>query len=249
MQAFTSMKKVKIYLVVLFLLITAFSCQQKRPDFRNIIWKNSENENGISFSISETTKGEKGELIIQYYGWLNNNKFVTDTLDELSKNTDTIFTKTISDEHYLKQLPKGSNGYIKLDIDDYFLNAFSNATHYILFYPGNTDIVNLNKDSLTLASMNLFKAVKIITQDEAADEFSKNYPDLEWKHFLDSNPLPSSIELTLKRDIYLADKMDSVKTVLAKLFPGVDLSPTFNTEKLGLKPGKKKSIIYRFTIL
>jgi len=241
------MSRVNIYLAVL--LITAFSCKQKQPDFHNMAWKDSGNADGIYFCISDSTKGETGKLSIQYKGWLNSSRFVTDTLDDLVKNADTIFTKAITDVPNLKQLPLGSKGYIKLDLDDFFLHGLLNTTHYMLFYPVNTDSNHLKKDSLTLASMNLFKSVEIITRDEAAEKFSKNYPDMEWKKYLDSNPLPSSIELSLKKELLLAGKMDSVKNVLNKLFPAVDLSVILNNADILLNPAKKKSVIYSFTVL
>ncbi len=243
------MKKINSNLVLFLSPAIFFSCYSNQPDFSKITWTPSGNDDGISYSISKTAQGEKGQLKIEYTGLLNGDKFEPDSLSDLRMIADTLFTIAIYNEGYLKQLSKGSRGYIKLDVDNYFQNAASAGSHYMLFYPGYTSISDLKNDSLKLLALNLFKKINIVTQEEAADEFSKNNPDTEWRKFLDSNPLPQSIDLTLKKEIFLAGKLDSITDVLTKLFPDADLSSTFLNKNEYLKPGKKKAIVYSFTVL
>lgn len=250
MQTSASMKKMNSCLLFFLSSILFFSCSSNQPDFSKMTWISSGNDDGISYSILKTTPGEKGQPGIKYTGLLNGDKFEPDSLSNLSRIiADTSFISAISNEAFLKRLSKGSEGYIKLDIEDYFQNAASTASHYIFFYPPYTSISDLKNDSIKLLALNLFKKINIVTQDEAADEFSKNSPDIEWRKFLDSNPLPQSIDLTLKKEIFRAGKLDSVKDVLTKLFPDGDLSSTFANKNDYLKPATKKSIIYSFTVL
>ena len=78
-----------------------------------MIWTPLGNDDGISFNISKTTQGEKGQLYIKYTGLLSNDKFEPDSSSDLREIADTLFAKTISNQDHLKQLSKGSKRRIK----------------------------------------------------------------------------------------------------------------------------------------
>jgi len=242
------MTRVRSYAPVLFVIIV-FSCSSGQQDLNKIAWKNAVADNGISFSISETGRGQVGKLDIQFAGWQIGNKLVQDTLDDIPPLIDSLFLGSITEEKHLAELPKGSTGYIRVNAAEYFGQVFSRLSHYTLYYTGIMDIDDLRRDSAKLIGMNLFDKVEVITADEAIEAYSKNNPDMEWKHFLETNPLPSSIALVLHKELYFNNDLDSIRDILKKYFPQAELTTHYGVKAKEIKNKKKNLYIYRFTVL
>ncbi len=248
MPSFTSMIKPLKYLSSLFLLLLVCSCRNTNPDFSSIRWTKAAEPDGIQFYISKKGNGEKARLHFQYLGWLDNNKFIQETPTNNTAYLDSMVRMAATEPGSLPMLEKGSEGYIKFNPEDYLQDMYSKTSHFVLFYSAYMSSEDLRKDSLALGGMKFFKTIKVTSALQAAEEFSKNYPDIKWQDYLDSNPLPASVTLTVRKDLYQAGKMDSIKKLLEKQFPNTELSESLYEPKQLLIPGKKKNLIFRFTV-
>ncbi|WP_462222091.1 cell division protein FtsX [Ferruginibacter sp.] len=88
-------------------------------------------------------------------------------------------------------------------------------------------------DSLStfISSIPYAKDVKYVTKEMAAKEWNEAN-DTTWKKFLDSNPLPESIDFYIKADYVQKDSLNVLSNELVNNFPGVVKEFQFPTETI-----------------
>ncbi len=244
------MKILYSYYSLFLLAILLFSCRSRQTNFHTISWTESGSNNGISYSIN-TGNGGKGIPDIQFAGWLIGEKlFLPDSLNEIPPEMDSMFVLPLQNDSNLLKLQKGSIGYIKVDLEKCYLHGLSMINQYTLFYHGSPTANELIKDSVTLTGMGLFEQVDVVTKEEAISSYaSVNGSDTAWINLLETNPLPSSIGLRLRKDLFFDKRVDSVKQILQNSFPELELT-ALSDGKMGLPSfGKKKILIYHFSVL
>jgi hypothetical protein len=239
------MKLIRSYPVRLFITTVVFSACSGNDE---IAWKDSGNNDGIYISISENGKEGTGKTDIQFAGRLVRDRLVKGWPSNIPVTLDSMFKKKIASQMILKQLGKGASGYAKLDMEAYFMNVFAKLRHYSLYYAGDPGVKDLWKDSVRLAEMNVFDKIELLPEDKSSEDLGKQDPDLEWQALLQNNPLPSSIDLTLKKQLFLDNKFDSVRDLLKERFPKAELSFYTDEGFQDIMYGRTRVFVYKFKV-
>ncbi|MGG9960794.1 permease-like cell division protein FtsX [Ferruginibacter sp. SUN106] len=235
----------KICLVVF--ICWLYSCHTKNS-IDSSKWQMLDSFRGLSYSITETGKGEKGDISIKYFGWKKDDKVISDTAAERQFIVEQLITPALMANEKIKQLPKGTTGYISINTSDFFQQNYTDIRHYTLFFSGVVADKTLKEDSLKLESMNVFKRIEIINSAKALDKFTEDN-DTTWKSFIKSNPLPASIELTLKKEFLTKEKYDSIKNILSELLPVSEIQLPYVNGLLDAENGIiKQELVYKFVI-
>jgi FtsX extracellular domain len=232
---------------LLLLTIVFFSCHNNKVNVADFEWKSLDSARGIFYSVAEPGKGEKGSISVTYFGW-GDSTIRKDTSEEYQKLYDLLIAPLIKDKKEWIGLPKGSSGYLKVATEDFYRQLLAELKHYTLFLSTSVTADNLLKDSLQLASLRLFKHIEITTQDEAIKKYTESVNDTSWKEFIPENPLPASIELTLKPEFLSKDKSDSAERILARFFPSATIQSAVNKTFSAFFEKLKKVIVFKFVV-
>ncbi len=86
----------------------------------------------------------------------------------------------------------------------------------------NRDATKKQIDSLQnfVATQNYIKSVEYVTKEKAIKKFEADN-DTTWRQFINSNPLPESIDFYVKASHVQADSLRKISTILESTFPGV----------------------------
>ncbi len=205
---------------------------------------------GLSYRITETGKGERGDLSIKYFGWKKDDKVLQDTAAEPQFLVEQLITPELTGNKEIKRLPRGTTGFISINTGILFQQAYSEIRHYTLFFSGQlTAEKRLKEDSVKLESLGVFRKINILSSEKALDKFTEDNKDTTWKTFIKSNPLPASIELTLKKEFLTKDKYDSIKNILSELLPVSEIKLPYENDFWDLDSAIiKQELVYKFVI-
>lgn len=117
-----------------------------------------------------------------------------------------------------------------------------------MYFSGIVTDKMLNEYSVKLESMGVFKKIELLSSEKALDKFTEGNEDTTWKSFIKSNPLPASIELTLKKEFLTKETYDSIKNVLSGLLPMAEIQlPSVNI-MFNSDDRTKQELVYKFVI-
>jgi hypothetical protein len=245
MPTVTSVNKVQCA-CLFFLSVLAFSCTNSNPNIDAIQWENLDSAKGISYYITEKGNAGKGKISLKYAGYFNKGKFVADTAVTDDFMLEMLISSLVQGNPAIKEMPKRTTGFIRMDLAGFFLGVYKNMKHYTLSFPPSNK-QDFEKDSLQLAVLDKFARIEITSSAKALENFEEDN-DTTWRQFIKENPLPHSIDLTLKKELLTEADYDSVKNTLQKLFPQAELELFY---KNGLnETGKKESqvMLYSFIV-
>jgi len=224
-----------------------YSCNTKKS-FDNGKWQTLDSTRGLSYSISEKGKGDKGDLALKYVGWIKDDKLIQDTAAKSQAIFEQFITSALADQKEIKQLPTGTTGFIRINTGDFFQKNYAEIKHYILYFPRDITDKMLAEDSLKLESLGVFRKIDIISSEKALTKFTEDGQDTTWTALLKSNPLPVSIELTLKKEFLTNEKYDSIKNILAELTSATDIQVPYANGLWGLGDELKRVLVFKFVI-
>ncbi|MGC4102969.1 permease-like cell division protein FtsX [Ferruginibacter sp.] len=235
-------------LCLILLLFFIYSCNNKNAADKGQ-WLQLDSAHGISYKLSEKGRGERGDVSIKYIGRMENDKLILDSAEGIQFIPELMITPMVADKDAIKQLPEGSKGFISVNSTVFFAENFAEIKHYILYFNGAYTDKSMKEDSLKLAAMSFFKSIELVNSEKALEKFTEDNKDIEWKGFVKANPLPASIELTLKETFLTSGKYDSIKNVLQSAIPAItEIQMPFKNDFWNLNGGLKQSLVYKFVI-
>ncbi|GAB2824546.1 cell division FtsX domain-containing protein [Ferruginibacter profundus] len=224
-----------------------YSCNTKNSIDSNK-WQILDSSRSLKYTISETGKGGKGIVSIKYFGWAKDGEIIEDTASEPQFYIKELITPALVTNKIIKQLPIGTTGFVSINTGDIFQQTYSELTHYVLYFSGIVTDKMLNEYSVKLESMGVFKKIELLSSEKALDKFTEDNEDTTWKSFIKSNPLPASIELTLKKEFLTKETYDSIKNVLSGLLPMAEIQlPSVNI-MFNSDNRTKQELVYKFVI-
>jgi hypothetical protein len=237
------------------LLIVFFStnsiAQNKDIDFHKAAWKPIDTSGYYEYfnTKSGTTPGIGDKrVILKMIGWLKKDSNKIKFPDNESLMFLSIAETELNTKNFTQLPMEGSEGYIKMDFKKYLFNIFRNQNQFTVFFTSDYSHHSLQQDSIRLSHMNIFREINIMTQEKAIAKYSADN-DTTWKQFIDSNPLPVSLELKLNDSFLGGNKFDAVKLLLEKELPGkteIQESPIGNL--LGNDLDQNAILIFKFII-
>jgi hypothetical protein len=219
------------------------SCNSKKA-FDNAGWEILDSAKGISYRITEKGKGDHGDLSIKYFGRMNGNDIVQDTTAASQIILEQSISPGLIEKKEIKQLPTGSIGFIKINTENFFQQEYAEIVHYRLFFSGTITDKQLQEDSVKLESLAVFNTIDMLNSEKAMKKYETDN-DTTWRAFIKSNPLPASIDLTLKKEFLTDEKYDSIKNILGGFADVTEIQLPYTNGLLGVK---NKQLIYKFVI-
>lgn len=251
------MNCMKTILVLLISSLCILSCKQnKEIDFHSAQWKPIDTTGYYEYFATNITSDSatNKRVVLKVIGWLSND---SNKIDSTANEIDfTLITSLFSqipeaaltNHGFTKLLGENSAGFIKMNYKKYLLDNYKEENHFSVYFPDDYTFENLQKDSIHLSEMKIFKEISILTSEKAANKFS-NENDTTWKKFLTANPLPISLELKLNDSLLQKNKFDSVKHLLEKELPAKTEIRASGIEKiLSNDFDKNSTLIFKFII-
>ncbi|MBS1510357.1 MAG: hypothetical protein JST86_05915 [Bacteroidetes bacterium] len=241
--------KTPVFILTVFALTCTFSsCRQQEIQFQNIQWKTLDSIKGISWGIATQGNGKTATASVRYYGAIVNNQLVKDSVKEDWYAYDWLVSSLMKDNKTINALPEGTMGYVKIYTKE-FIPGYNkdNAQFEIFFEPGRS-VEQLKMDSAKLLATNYFNRIGITTSEKAAIKMAEGETDTSFKDFLRTNPLPPSLDVTLKREFLSLGKIDSIKSSLGLLLPDANINMTPSTDFIQAQIKLPDTTVYKFII-
>jgi hypothetical protein len=222
------------------------SCNSKK-NLDSAGWQILDSTKGVSYKITEKGKGELGDLSIKYVGKMNGNNLVRYTATVNQFLLEQSLSPDLAEKKEIKQLSKGTAGFIKINTEKFFQLEYADIVHYRLFFSGTITDKLLKEDSVKLGSLGVFSKIDMLGSEKAMQKYETDN-DTTWRQFIRSNPLPASIDLTLKKEFLTNEKYDSIKNILTGLTRASEIQLPYTNGLVGLNGGLNQELVYKFII-
>ena len=220
----------KPLLSIPFYFILCFtSCGQKNcksPDYRSIKWQVI--DSNTSFFICSNSKIKllaKGSVQIEYLGTLEKggNTVTRQNFDELFLSTllneqfgrfkysDTTLPKDI--RFVIKQLTQEAVATIKYSFEN--IKPVEPQRQIIVYFKENIDSTKASKWIAAFKTKPFVDSTYYLSKKVAARHFSAA-GDSTWRSFLKDNPMPTSVDIFVKRDLFNVSSLPELKVEIMK---------------------------------
>jgi hypothetical protein len=229
------------------LISAAAACTNEKPfDITKAKWEAVDSLPFLQYCVAGKHTAGDASNAFSFYGWERDGKILTDSAHGLpasiGENIQFIFTESKA----YKELRRKTEGFIKLDLSADSLQIKGEQKQFALFYNKEPSKARMDKDSSSLASMNLFELIEVIDQDDIRALWSAD-GDNDWLKILEENPMPVSIDLRLNHALRNSVSTDSVEAVLRKRFPDCDVVYRDLKDPNYIDPSKGKPV-FKFIV-
>ncbi len=236
------------FLLLAFSLVLGSCHNKKNPqELPFLAWQPVDSVFSCYIEKDGDSQFKTGDLLgIELIGVIDkaNNQFIPAVqIDSTYGKAVTRLSGGLLDKNLDSKFRKNSEGYIKADLSKVFPDFRVVVSAYV-----KENVSQLELDSL-IRNIKLMKevhGVKFISKDDAKQEFIKN-GNADFTSVLDSNPLPASIEITVKDEFCSSPALLRLKEKLESENP-------FTIEEIKVPQGifaelkmlRSKNYIFRF---
>jgi hypothetical protein len=210
--------------IILVVLISFEQCSNNKPtDLSALKWTTIDS----SISINITKEGdsllkEKDPFVVEESAMIDkrdnkvSTKIIPDTiLDSIAGYDVNKVISGLLNTLLIGKINRNSEGYLKVDL----FKQYPRDIQLELYLSPSFKHADLDSLLIYLKNSPRIVSSQYISPDDAIAGFSKTNPDIEWKKYLDHNPLPASVRLNIKEEYVSEKTIEALCQSLKDKFP------------------------------
>jgi len=190
------------YFLVFFVALAAIKCKSGEKDWQTIA-------PGYSYKYEESNRVDSFTIMQFNYKDLDGFE-INLPADNLQDIKYFVFANTVI-KGWIPQLQKGITGQLKI-AGNVFFQSLSESRQLILYTKEKNNSMDFKKDTIWIRQHSFGKSFRFVSNKDAYAELTKENTD--FVEFLENNPIPNSIEISIPSVFWNEKSMDSIEALI-----------------------------------